>query len=331
MNDHGPDVIGIVAAYKRPALLHHLLQSLVGTQILRRVIVVDNGLDPQTEAICKTAPVPVRYQRPERNLSCGGGIALGLKLGLTEPEVTHFCLFDDDAEATPGAIDGLIEGMAKAQAELAVPLILDARDHIAWYPGLQDPHAWKTIRRPNLAAEEFCRIAGSNPVPFTWAPWPVLALSIRSVREGGFPRDDFWLCAEDLEYTLRLTHRYKGVLVPSAACLHRPPTARKGGGTARDLESKQSLKTDPNALGGAHYLRFCLMLQNLSYICTRLPHARRALRHLPGNYLRFFRTFGLQSKTIRDVTLALWLGAVRGKPAGRPGADEFKQRLLLLP
>ncbi len=319
MYDHGPDVIAIVAAYKRPALLHHLLQSLVGTQSLRRVIVIDNGLDSQTEAICKAAPVPVRYQRPDRNLSCGGGIALGLKLGLTEPRVTHFCLFDDDAEAIPGAIDGLIEGMAKAQAELAVPLILDTQDRVAWYPGLQDAHAWKTIRRPNLTAEEYCRIAGSNPVPFTWAPWPVLALSIRSVRECGFPRDDFWLCAEDLEYTLRLTHRYKGVLVPSTACLHRPPSTCTGTGT------------DPDALGGPHYLRFCLMLQNLSYICTRLPHARRALRHLPGNYLRFFRTFGLQSATIRDVMLALWLGAARGIPAGWPGADQFKQRLLNLP
>lgn len=305
-------------------MLRGLLQSLAGTKCLRYVVVVDNAFNAATEAVCQASPVPVHYERPDRNLGCGGGAAYGLKLGLQDPAVSHFCLFDDDAEATPGAIDSLLEGMTAASADLAVPLVLDRQGHIAWYPGLQPRQPWEIIRRPSLTPEDYRRLCGSEPVAFTWAPWPVMALSARSVRECGFPRDDFWLCAEDLEFTLRLTRRYKGVLVPAAVCVHHPPVAQAEPAAA----AHGSSHTD--ALGGPHYLRFCLMLQNLSYICTRLPHARRALRHLPGNYLRFIRTFGLGPATLRDCWLALWRGAAKGKPAGSEGADGFKRRFLQL-
>ena len=314
-------VVGIVAAYKRPAMLHSLLRSLIGNRCLRYVIVVDNGSDPETENLCRSAPVPARYERPDHNLGCGGGAARGLELGLKDPAATHFCLFDDDAEATPGAIDALIEDMSRASADVAMPLVLDQKGHIAWFPGLRQSLPWKVIRQSGLTPEAYRRLCGDAPVPFTWAPWPVLALSARSVRECGYPRDDFWLCAEDLEYTLRLTHKFTGVLVPSSVCFHRPPSAGTADGSST---------ADPNALGGSHYLRFCLMLQNLSFSCTRLPHARRALRHLPGNYLRFLRTFGLHTATLRDTLLALWRGVAKGKPAGVQGADGFKQRFLKL-
>jgi hypothetical protein len=140
-----------------------------------------------------------------------------------------------------------------------------------------------------------------------------MAVSAQAVRQCGYPREDFWLCAEDIEFSMRLTYRNRGVLIPDSVCSHLPPPSSGG--------------EEP---GGAHYLRFCLLLQNLSYITTRLAHARRALKHLPGNYLRFIRTFGLNGATIRDASLAWWRGAVRGKPAGQPPFDGFKNRFLAL-
>jgi GT2 family glycosyltransferase len=306
-------VIALVAAYKRPAQLRNLLESFQAAGPLRRVIVVDNGMQAEIEAVCRQAPVPVQYHRPPTNLGCGGGTALGLQLGLQEPGVTHFCVFDDDAEATPGAIESLVQGMVAADADAAVPLILNSEGYISWFSGLQEALPWKTIRRPGLTPEAYRQICGLKPVPFSWACWPALAVSARVVRECGFPRDDFWLCAEDLEFTLRLTYRHRGVMVPTAACRHLPPPSSGG-----------------NKVGDAHYLRSCLLLQNLGYISTRLPHARRVLRHLPGNYLRLFRNFGFSTAALRDVFLAAWRGALRGKPAGVAGGDGFKHRFLEL-
>ena len=313
MGTDAVSVVGVVAAYKRPAQLGNLLGSLKAAGPLRRVIVVDNGQEAEIEAICRQAPVPVLYHRPETNLGCGGGAAVGLKLGLQEPGVTHLCVFDDDAEATPGAVEALVQGMRAADADVAVPLITNDQGHVGWFPGLQQPLPWKTIRREGLTPEAYRNVCGLEPVPFTWACWPALALSARTVADCGYPRDDFWLCCEDTEYTLRLTYHHRGVMVPGAVCRHLPPPS--SGGTE---------------VGGVHYVRFCLLLQNLSFMCTRLPHARRALRHLPGNYLRFFRTFGLSAGGLRDACLAAWRGAGLGKPGGAPGGDGFKHRLLAL-
>lgn len=304
-------VAGVVAAYKRPAMLRSLLESLKDARPLKKMIVVDNGFDAETEAICREQPFPVLYHRPEFNLGCGGGVARGLTLGLKEPGITHLCCFDDDALATPGAVEALMATMKDAGADAGVPLVVDAKGHVMWPPGLLERHAIQTIRREGLEPAQYRAECGLKPVAFSWAPWPTLALSTRVVQECGVPRDDFWLCAEDLEYTLRLTYRRRGVLAPAALCRHLPPETSGG-----------------DAIDGPHYLRFCLMLQNLSYISTRLPHGCRVLRHLPGNYLRFLRTFGCNTATARDVWVAWWRGGIRGKPAGTPGCDGFKERFL---
>jgi GT2 family glycosyltransferase len=312
MNAATVSAVGIISTFKRPRLLGRLLATLKDAGI-RKVIVNDDGLDDETEAVCRAAPLPVQYHRPERNLGCGGGIGRALSIGLRDPNTTHFCLFDDDAEASPGSVSVLLEGMREAKAELGVPTVLNAEGHVQWFAGLQEPKAWKTIRRPGLTPEQYQAECGLEPVRFTWAPWPVMALSAGVVRECGYPREDFWFYVEDIEYSLRLTHRHLGVFVPGAICRHLPPVTSGG-----------------NEIEGPHYLRFCLMLQNLSYTCTRLRHARRALRHLPGNYLRFLRTFGPHPAVLRDMALAWWLGAVRGKPAGVPGFGLFKERLARL-
>ena len=309
MGSEPASVIGIVAAYRRPEKLANLLSSLNGEKALSKIIVVDNGFDSETESVCLRSPVPTVYHRPGSNLGCGGGVARGLALGLKEQGTTHFCLFDDDSEATPGAVNALIEGMKVANAQLAVPLVVNSEGFIGWPPGLQDSKPWSVIRQPRLTPGEYRKQCGSAPVAFSWAPWPTLAISASLVRECGFPREDFWFSVEDLEYTLRMTYKHRGVLVPDAVCRHLPPESSGG-----------------DEIGGAHYLRFCLLLQNLSYICTRLPHARRALKHLPGNYVRFLRTFGVNASTIRDSAAAWWRGGIYGKPAGAPGYDGFKER-----
>ena len=70
------------------------------------------------------------------------------------------------------------------------------------------------------------------------------------------------------------------------------------------------------------------MLQNLCYL-SRLPHGRRTIRTLPGNFLRFLKTWR-STAAWKDAALAAWLGGVRGKPAGTPGFDTFRQRATFL-
>jgi hypothetical protein len=68
------------------------------------------------------------------------------------------------------------------------------------------------------------------------------------------------------------------------------------------------------------------MLQNTAYGFLRLPHGRRAAKHLPGNFLRFLRANRFSPAALQDALRALYYGAVRGKPGDLPGFQDFKER-----
>jgi GT2 family glycosyltransferase len=305
-------VIVIVAAYKRPKTLKRLLDSLSGTSRLEQVIVIDNGQDEATKQVVVNSTLPVRYIDPGRNLNCGGGVRRGLEEGLKSAKATHFWIFDDDAAAHPQALDRLLEAMEKSAADVAVPIILDEQGQIGWPPDLLDKRAKQFLRKTkNATPEDYLENCGPSPVPFSLAPWPNIIVTRRAIEEGGFPRDDFWLTGEDIEFTLRLTGKFKGVFVPTATCGHYP-----SGGSTSELAHQ------------AHYLRICLMLQNISYIMTRLRHGRRVLKYLPANYYRFFRKFGFSKQTFSDAVRAFFWGGILGKTADTAGYQSFKARFL---
>lgn len=313
MTEQPARVVCVVATYRRPRTVELLLRSLVRPDNdVQRVFLVDNADDAETAQVVANAVVPVERLVPPSNLSCGGGVKRGLQEALHDPHATHFWLLDDDAMAFPGALEVLLKGLREAQAEAAVPAVLDAKGKISWCPGLLEEEPNRVLQRSKVTLEEYQKLFGSRPVPFSWAPWPSLLVTRRAIEGAGFPRDDFWLMGEDIEYTLRLTHQFKGVFVPDAACGHYPPTP------ADNFEQGEI----------RHRIKFCSMLQNTSYAALHLRHCRRIIRHLPGNYLRFLRTFGVSASTVSDAMQAFWRGAVRGKPGAAPGYDHFYQRWL---
>jgi GT2 family glycosyltransferase len=306
-----PSVTVVVDTFRRPGTLKRLLDSLHGLNPVREIIILDNGSDSATRQLAQDSALPVRYVDPGCNLGCGGGVKRGLEEGLKDRNATHFWIFDDDAVAHPGALDALLRAMEESEADVAVPIILDENGKLGYFPGLLNFRAWRFVdKNRNIAQKDYLKACGPAPIPFSWAPWPSILITRRAIQETGFPREDFWFMGEDLEFTLRLTYKFKAVFVPTATCGHYPPVA-----------------TDTSLARESHYLRFCLLLQNLSFITLHLPHARRALKHLPGNYLRFFRTFGVSKETWLDAMKTFWWGGIYGKTAGTEGYQAFKNRL----
>lgn len=304
-------VAALIATYRRPRELERLLRSLVQVSGLSAVIVVDNEGSVDTRTLVEQAYPGALYINPGANLGCGGGLKLAEEraLQMTEANLTHVLILDDDAVLPPDAIVTLANAMEQAHADLAYPLVTDERGRIGWLPGLLQ-------RVPELGdsfdgtPEEFRARFGTEPRDFIWAQGICLLVPRAALERHGTHRDDFWVRGEDLEFSLRFTAQGRGILVPSVAVQHLPPPEN----TALSRE--------------AEYLKHSALVQNIAYVGFRLSHGRRIAWTILGALRRFFRLWSWPSLT--DAFAALWRGAVLGEPAGTGTGHTFRTRFTAL-
>lgn len=299
-------VLALVVTHRRPALLARLLDSLepLSEEGLGGVVVVDNGGDAATADLLRARPFVTAHLRLEGNPGFGPAMRRGIAWVQANSPATHLLITDDDTVWPRGALASLLETARTRAAGLVVPLITDAAGAIGYFPGLTDRAAFRVIRQAGLRPEDFRARCGSGPFAFTWAPSCAWLLARSAVGAVGLPREDFGFMAEDIEYGLRVTHRQPGLLDARVAVDHLPPRTKRG--------------PEGRAVAALH-------LQNIAFITCRLPHGRRSLRHLPGGVWRYLRSQGLGA--LPEALRLLWLGAVRGRPGGTPGADRHWREL----
>jgi len=294
-------VHAVIATYRRPHLLARLLASLVPQgPALTGVVVIDNGLDPETARIAREHFSSAVVLTPARNLGTGGGLAMGFDYLLQKTTATHLWILDDDAVAHAGALDAMLAAAAAESAAAVSPLVPDLHGVVTWFPGPLPQPAWDVIRQ-GVTCEEFVARCGTAPLRWNWATWASLLVTREAAIAVGNPRLDFWYQATDIEYTLRLSARFHCVLAPAAVCAHLPPPS-----------------------GSSQRLKDLWSLQNHAFMSLRLRHAWRALRHLPGNHYRHWRKYRAGGGALRESLSAFWRGAVLGRPVG---ADAFYAEL----
>lgn len=285
-------VVAVIATHRRAMELERLLCSLAAIpKGLGAILVVDNDANPAIAALTARFP-KTTYLNPGSNLGCGGGLNFGetKALELFGDRLTHLWILDDDVVLPPGILEDLLAAMEECSADAACPMVKDANDALGWFPGLLDRTKFRAIKMCKTQAQ-FLERCGSEPVAFDWAQGISLLISRRGF-ELGPHRTDYWVRGEDLEFSLRITHRYRGVFVPTTSVQHLPPPV-----AAQD-----------------ELLKHAAMLQNICYTSLRLVHGRRIARTIPGNFLRFLRTWGLAA--LPSAWRAFYLGAIKGRPAG---------------
>ena len=297
-----PFIAVVVATHRRPDKLHSLLLTLAQSTAPIGIVIVDNADDQETARVVEsfTAFEAVRAL-PGDNLGCGGGLAFGQKEALARwgERITHLATMDDDAELCPDALEKLVTAMEAEGAILACPMVLGPTGETGWHPGFLERKPFDYIRGlyPPFSRENYLALFGSSPRPIYFATGVTVVVDRRAFDELGSPATDYWVQGEDIEYSLRYTARGKGIFVPEAVIRHLPPPVQPSPEGLRLARSKE-----------------LAMLQNCTYISFRLPHGRRALRHLPGNFYRAWRNWGISA--LPRMLRAFCRGAVLGKPAG---------------
>ena len=292
-------VVAVVATRGRPRELARLLASLERVTGLGAAVIVDNGNETVVRDVVAAASLDTCYVASATNLGCGGGLALAERTALDrfDGRLTHVWILDDDAVVPPDVLPVLIDAMARTGADAACPMIVGPQGRVGWFPGLLDADAFRAIRTARTPAD-YLASRGTEPVRFSWSTGVSLLVARRAIDTLGVHRDDYWVRGEDLEFSLRITHRGTGIFVPTVTVQHLPPSDLSSGGRVEMLKQ-------------------VAMLQNLAYTGVHLSHGRCLLRTIPGNVWRFVRAWPARHGI--TAARALWRGAVLGRPAGRNG------------
>jgi len=299
-------VVAVVVTWKRERELERLLASLEKSTVsLAGCIVMDHaGTVPGSAA---RREFPVKIFPDLSNPGPGAGWANGAGRARDIFGLTDILFLDDDVVLPPTTLEVLQR--EKADALAICPLLEDGRGRLWGFPEPSEIRLRSLIREAATPADAL-RLLGPGPHKFCWATGACLLVDGDAFAAAGLHRSDFWMLGEDLEYSMRLASGGRGVFTCLASVAHLPPDPQDDGSARR-----------------SDYLKFCSLLQNLSYLSFHSRHSAHMWRYLPGNYRRFFRTHGSGLSSFADASFCFWQGAVRGRPSGHPVGTRLRERI----
>lgn len=297
MIDNG-NTDALVVTYRRPQELRRLIASLLqGHLVPRRIVVVDNSPAQEALEVCRSFGGICHHIAVGRNAGVGAGFNIGLRVLASDPP-EFVCALDDDSVLAKETLQALVKALnSNSQVSFAAPLITDGSRNPAARPGFarkSDTAAFKSAG----SWQDLQKLHGS---PLFWATGVCLLYRYRDAVGAGSYREDFWVLGEDVEFTLRLSKASPGRLVGEEVA-HLPPAKR----SPSPMDDKVA------------YVKFLALITNLSYMTTRLSHARREVLSAPKVAARFLISAPrfLGATKLRDATRAVCIGAIRGRPAG---------------
>lgn len=338
-------VVAVIATYRRELELRRLLERLGEQSVsLCGVVVVDNASEAGLQMQISHFPFPISigkvvYLAMAENRGCGAGLKAGEEDALKKfPDLTHVWILDDDVVPSTDCLEKLLRGMELAKADLICPLLSDEQGSLWGFPeprgtavlgfkfkvlgwllpscgqpatSYLQPYPERLIRKCRTP-QDVGKKLGPGPHPMWWCTGACVLVSRRALDEVGLHRDDYWMLGEDHEFSMRVGERFVSVFVTDAEVPHLPPPV-----------------TDLAVSEQAHYRKFLALLQNLTYNALRLPISSGPMwRYLPGNYKRFFKTFGLNRRTLGHAGLAFFYGAICGEAAGGRRAMKMREGLF---
>lgn len=297
-------IIAVIVTWRRERELERLLDSLEhSARPPDGCLIVDHAgtVRPAVRSF------PVHIVSDLTNPGPGAGWANGVRHARTHFGETNILFLDDDVVLPPATLGVLEREMRGALA--ICPLLEDAAGKLWGFPEPTDVGQRKQIRLSGTPAEALLRL-GPGPHRFLWATGACLLVTSEAILSTGLHRPDFWMLGEDLEYSMRLARSGRAVFTCLASVPHLPP-----------------VPTGPGDAKKSDYLKFCSLLQNLSYLAFHSRHSAHMAGYLPGNFRRFFQSHGLRSATLRDAGECFIQGALGGHPAGHASGLRLRERI----
>lgn len=304
-------VVAVIVTHRRSVELARLIKSLGQSNIpLAGCVISDHAPDGTTRSLAASALFETIVLENPANPGPGAGWAEAAKKALASFSAADAVWYlDDDVVVSPADLGTLLEEMARANADAIAPLLEDTTGKLWGFPEPVEIGLRRLIRSANTPAEALA-LLGSSPHPFCWCTGACFLVKKSAVERHGEHRRDFWLLGEDLEYSMRLSSQARAVFTCKVSVPHLPPAP---------AGIEQAARSD--------YLKFCSLLQNLSYLSFHSSYSRHMKRYLPGNFRRFLGSHRPLGRTAADAVACFWNGAIRGEPAGQPSGAALRDKI----
>ena len=280
-------VAAVVVTYNRRVLLARCIDCLLRqTQPDMDIWVIDNASTDGTGDMLTpmVRDGRVHYENTGSNLGGAGGFEYGLRV-VSEQGYQYAWIMDDDSMPEPTALEALMH----AAGELGEFGYLSGKT--LWTDG--------SICRMNVQRDLKLRnITDFSPkrIPSGAATFVSLLVPVRVVQEVGLPIGDFFIWADDLEYTRRISRRWPCWVITDSLTVHCCET-NNGGNISTDTPERIS--------------RYRLAYRNEVYVYRRegIRGAARLLCRTPLHVLRvLLRSDGRKLERIRVIFGGTWEG-----------------------
>lgn len=210
-------IVAVLVTHNRPVLFKKSIDALLKQNLpLKKIIVIDNASDiPVKKLIDKNKFIDIHTL--SKNFGGSAGYAKGMTKALKE-NPTWIWLMDDDAYPKKNTLKKVIEVKEKFPKNIKIGALCSSvyeGGKIANYH--QKKYNWNfgTTKMVNLNSNnkdyievDICSFVG-------------LLLNAETVKEVGLPIKDFFICHDDMEYSLRMkSYKYSLFLVPSSKIYH---------------------------------------------------------------------------------------------------------------
>lgn len=204
-------VVAVVVTYNRKKLLEECINALLDqTYTKLDVLVIDNAsTDGTHELIAKLFGKSVKYLNTGSNLGGAGGFQFGVnraaKLGYD-----YLWLMDDDSIPTPTALENLLK----------------AADQLGTFGFLSSKVLWKDqtmckMNIPKVSLSHKLRDFNGQPKRIIMGTFVSFLVPTQVVVEVGLPIKEFFIWADDFEYSRRISRKYPSYFVPASLIVHK--------------------------------------------------------------------------------------------------------------
>lgn len=216
------NIIAVIVTHNRLSLLQEAVASLRQQEFApQQIIVVDNGSTDATASWL--ASQPGLHVITQDNQGASGGFYTGLQAAYHQ-QADWIWIMDDDTIARPDTLSLLVRSLRAMEQE-----------HPAHPLGFLVSKAVFTDGHPHwMNLPEVSRVQGAMPfnrfdqqgiVLARSASFVSLLVSKKAIERCGYPIREFFIWADDVEYTTRITRSgLLGAYVPSSVVLHKTAT-----------------------------------------------------------------------------------------------------------